>query len=101
MNKKVKEMLKILQEIPLESIPNKTCCGVLEAYFRAGFEWPFGKQMMINKKSLDMKVGFWHVNMMPNLSSDKPDSNNRILIALSYCPFCGAKLMSSSNETQT
>jgi hypothetical protein len=93
MNKKVNGMIEELQQVRLDLIKDKACCGALEAYRKSGFEWPFYKPIMIETKTGQLKTSGWHINIMPSLSSGKPDSQNRILIRLEYCPFCGLKLI--------
>lgn len=93
MTKKTDEMISKFQSIDLPSIENKVCCGILEAYRRSDFEWPFEKPIFYNNKTGELKAGGWHVKMMPSLpTSNKPDSKHCITVRLEYCPWCGAKL---------
>jgi len=98
MNKK-HEILETLQAINLDEIPNKTCCGVLEAQYQSGFRFPFSRPIAVSY-ALALAPKGWSVMLAPVLSSGKPDTTNAIYMRLDYCPFCGARLSPEDPEQQ-
>jgi hypothetical protein len=96
MNKKTGALIDKLQSIALNNIEDKACCGVLEAYRMAGFEWPFDKPIGVSKGMLTALS--WYVSMMPKLDSGKPDTRSRLRIRIPYCPFCGKKLAEEESQ---
>ncbi len=83
----------------IKTIENPICCGMLE-YINEEYPYPIEQPLNINFSTGQMDVSKWFIRLNKLTKSGKISeaSENRSLVRIEYCPFCGKKLEYDDKE---
>lgn len=73
------------------------CCDALRQAFE-NYDLPFERPVCFDRETMSLHADLLAIRLCHTTSAGKVSRKNQLLVRLSYCPFCGKRILEEGND---